>query len=413
MPGVPVYHPIRLEALKDTGLLDSLSEESYDRFTRLACAILKADLSLISLVDDERQFFKSSCGLREPHVGLRQTDLSRSFCRHVVEGGEPFVVENAYNHPMVQLNPSVTELGVVSYLGMPITTPDGYVLGSLCAIGHSPRNWTDEDLSYLSDLAAAVSREIELSQQTHALNQELYHAAEIHHKLENELRTIVHDLRTPAGAVSSCLELLSLSEDDFSDETLELLDVSRESTQQMLHMVQQILQEDHRKVSGNIAPEDVHPTSVTQLLRHITRVIQPSAMAALVKVEVSWPNEMICIRVSERLIERVFLNILNNAVKYSPPGGTVKICVQRSHTSDHPMCHIAVIDHGPGVPDTEKTEIFEEYAVGSSSCNYGVQSFGIGLAFCKNVVTAHGGQIGVEDTPGGGSTFYCMLPCTR
>ncbi|HVJ46796.1 MAG TPA: GAF domain-containing protein, partial [Luteolibacter sp.] len=163
MTGQPVDHPGRLEALADTRLLDSLPEESFDRFTRLARSLLGAEISLVTLVDQHRQYFKSESGLGEPLRSLRQNDISYSFCRFVVEGGAPFVVEDARQDPRVHENPAVTELGVVSYLGMPISTLDGYILGSLCAAGTSPRQWSEADMRNLADLAAAVTREIELA----------------------------------------------------------------------------------------------------------------------------------------------------------------------------------------------------------------------------------------------------------
>jgi len=169
MLALPVNHPIRLEALADTRLLDSLPEESYDRFTRLACSILHAEVSLISLVDKDRQYFKSEYGLGEPLRTTRQNDISYSFCRYVVEGGEPFVVEDAVHDPRVNLNPAVKELGVAAYVGMPISTPDGCILGSLCAVQMVPRKWSISDLKNLSDLADAVCREVELTEQAIAL----------------------------------------------------------------------------------------------------------------------------------------------------------------------------------------------------------------------------------------------------
>jgi two-component system, sensor histidine kinase len=409
MPGQSIDNPFRLEALADTELLDSLPDESFDRFTRLAHSILNADISLITLVDQDRQFFMSECGLGEPLCSERQNDISYSFCRFVVEGGEPFIVENASQDPRVQRNPAVTELGVMAYLGMPISTPDGYLLGSLCAVGTVPRKWSPADLKNLSDLAAAVCREVELSEQSTALQRALRLSETRHNEQDRNLHTIVHDLRTPAGAISSCMELLSMDSDGFSDETLELIEMSRESTESLLNMIQQILAKGHDDQSGRSSLE-VRPVSLSLMLRRIARILRPFAQDAQVSLNFSWPEELIHIMVDERLIERVFMNLLTNAVKYSPSGGSVKIRTEFVGSSENPMCRICVIDQGPGVPDSEKDYIFEEYAVGSTQSNRGMASFGIGLSFCKTVITTHGGRIGVEDATGGGSIFYCILP---
>ncbi len=154
--------PARLAALHEVALLDTAPEEAFDRVTRLASRLLGAPVTLISLLDDQRQFFKSGLGLSEPVASARETPLSHSFCQYVVASGAPFVVEDARVHPLVQDNPSVREMGVVAYAGVPLRAAGEHVLGSLCAVDDRPRRWTAEELASLQDLAAGVMTEIEL-----------------------------------------------------------------------------------------------------------------------------------------------------------------------------------------------------------------------------------------------------------
>ncbi len=157
-----VRDPSRLAALRRLALLDTPAEESFDRLTRLAARVLGAPVALVSLVDEDRQFFKSCVGLPEPAATERGTPLSHSFCQHVVSGREPLLVEDARTHPLVMDNLAVSELGVAAYLGMPLITSDGYELGTLCVIDTSPRSWSPADVEVLRDLAASVLTEIEL-----------------------------------------------------------------------------------------------------------------------------------------------------------------------------------------------------------------------------------------------------------
>ncbi|NJL08746.1 MAG: PAS domain-containing protein [Methylacidiphilales bacterium] len=152
----------RLEALAETGLLDSETEERFDRLTRMVARTLCVPISLFSLVDDRRQFFKSAFGLGEPLASRRETPLSHAFCRHVVADDSPFRVDNAYIHPVVVQNPAMLELGIAAYLGVPVRTPRGHVLGALCAIDVSPRVWSQDALTLLEDFAALVEGEIDL-----------------------------------------------------------------------------------------------------------------------------------------------------------------------------------------------------------------------------------------------------------
>ena len=152
----------RLEALRRTGLLDSPAEEAFDRLTRLAISILRVPVSLVSIVDRDRQFFKSSGGLPTKVATARQTPLTHSFCQHVVGSGEPLVISDAREHPLVRENLAIGELGVVAYAGFPIATSEGAVIGSLCAIDDKPHEWTESELTVLRELAAFANTELAL-----------------------------------------------------------------------------------------------------------------------------------------------------------------------------------------------------------------------------------------------------------
>jgi PAS domain S-box-containing protein len=152
----------RLEKLRSLCLLDTPIDPAFDRLTRLARNILKTPISLVSLVDEDRQFFKSFIGLPEPWATTRETPLSHSFCKHVVTTGEPLIITDARLEPLVQDNLAIEDLGVIAYAGMPLITSDGYELGSFCAIDTQPKQWTAEEISILADLTASVMTEIEL-----------------------------------------------------------------------------------------------------------------------------------------------------------------------------------------------------------------------------------------------------------
>src|SRR5215218_1770618 len=106
----------RLAALHEAGLLGAPAEERFDRLTRLARRLLGVPVALVSILDADRQFFLSAQGLPEPWAGLRQTPLSHSFCRSVVETGLPLSVADAREDARVRGNPAIEELGVVAYL---------------------------------------------------------------------------------------------------------------------------------------------------------------------------------------------------------------------------------------------------------------------------------------------------------
>lgn len=157
-----VQNELRLAALHQCALLDSPSRVAFDRLARLAARLLCVPVALVSLVDADRQFFVSCPGLAEPWASQRETPLPHSFCQYIVASGEPLVVSDARQHPFLADNLAIPDLGVVAYLGFPLTTSDGFVLGSFCAIDSVPRSWNEEDIATLRDLSAAVITEIEL-----------------------------------------------------------------------------------------------------------------------------------------------------------------------------------------------------------------------------------------------------------
>jgi GAF domain-containing protein len=162
-----VHAPERLRELRRSMLLDSPPEESFDRLTRLTSSVLNVPVALVSLVDSDRQFFKSCLGLPQPWAAQRQTPLSHSFCQHVVESRRPLVVSDAREHPLLQNNPAIRDLGIIAYAGAPLISPNGQVLGTLCAIDHQPRHWTTEQVEILSNLAGSVLSEIQLHTAQH------------------------------------------------------------------------------------------------------------------------------------------------------------------------------------------------------------------------------------------------------
>ncbi len=157
-----IVDPARLQTLERTHLLDTPPEDAFDRLTTLATQLLDAPIALVSLVDKDRQFFKSGVGLDEPTASARQTPLSHSFCQYVVSSRQPLIVPDARGHELLADNPAIPEMGVIAYAGIPLLMSDGQVLGSFCAIDTQPHGWSPMHIKVLETLAQAVIAEIEL-----------------------------------------------------------------------------------------------------------------------------------------------------------------------------------------------------------------------------------------------------------
>lgn len=158
MPAAPL-HPhedARLALLRALELLDSPPEEGFDAITRLASRLLQVPIALVSLVDADRQWFKSRVGLEAV-----QTPRDQAFCAHAILGDEPLVVEDAERDPRFADNPLVLqEPHIRFYAGVPLTTREGLPLGTLCVIDSRPRALGPEQRAVLQDLAVLARREI-------------------------------------------------------------------------------------------------------------------------------------------------------------------------------------------------------------------------------------------------------------
>ena len=154
--------PRRIAALRRATLLDKSWDTAFDRIARLARDVLEAPVALVSIVDVDRQIFTGCSGLPEPWATTRETPISQSFCRYVVETREPLIIEDAREHPLVSGNDAIGTLGVIAYAGIPLITKEGEALGSFCVIDHKPRHWTERDVRLLREMSAMVMTGIEL-----------------------------------------------------------------------------------------------------------------------------------------------------------------------------------------------------------------------------------------------------------
>lgn len=152
--------PDRLASVRATALLDSDPEDAFDTLTAAAAALLGTPFAFVTVVDDQRSFWKSAAGL--PQGAPRQNTVEESFCRYVVETGEALIVGDAANDPLTRDNPSVESMGVAAWAGFPVRMTDGRVLGTFCVVDQRPRIWSDHEIRVLEALAGAARAEVRL-----------------------------------------------------------------------------------------------------------------------------------------------------------------------------------------------------------------------------------------------------------
>lgn len=152
----------RLAAIDRTGMVDGPPDAAFDRGARLAAALLGTTVTHTTLVMDDRQFYPSNVGLPEPVASARETTLAYSFCKHVVDDEAPLAFEDVREVERLRDNLAIAEFKVQTYLGVPLRAPDGTVIGTVCALDFTTRQWTEEEIGLLEDVADMLRTELTL-----------------------------------------------------------------------------------------------------------------------------------------------------------------------------------------------------------------------------------------------------------
>jgi GAF domain-containing protein len=157
IPRTPLDEPARLRALRELLILDTRTEDRFDGFTAYCRVRFRVDVALITLVDAERQWFKSAAGL-----GIRETSRDVSFCGHAILQEDVLMVRDTHLDDRFADNPLVTRSPFIRfYAGAPLTISSGHRVGTLCLIHSRPLSLPAEEIFHLRELAAAVSLELE------------------------------------------------------------------------------------------------------------------------------------------------------------------------------------------------------------------------------------------------------------
>jgi GAF domain-containing protein len=203
-PEFPENEAARIAELKKYKLLDTFSENDFDNITKLVAAICEVPIALITLLDLERNFFKSHVG-----VDFNQSPRNISFCGHaILEDDEIFIVEDATKDERFDDNPLVTENQAVFYAGVPLINPNGFKLGTLCVFDHKPRQLTDVQIISLKALAKQVVNLIELRKKNSLLIEIQKELQNRNERLETFAHVVSHDLKSPLANITSLTRFL-------------------------------------------------------------------------------------------------------------------------------------------------------------------------------------------------------------
>jgi signal transduction histidine kinase len=389
--------PDRLEALETLELLDTPFEAAFDRLTRLASHLVQAPVSLVSIVAADRQFFKSFVGLAEPWATRRETPLSHSFCQHVVVTNEPLVISDARENPLVAHNLAIPDLGVISYLGMPLTTSQGQALGSFCVIDTQPREWTAEEIEVVRELAQSVLTEIELRGEIKARLEAEAQMQGLIHDLKDYSHVVAHDLKNPLSSIIGFAGLLQMSA-DLTERDQQ--DVNRiiEGGRHMAAIIDELLLMARSRSLDDVPKATVDMHHVLSAVRtRLDQLIRQNDATLLI------PDDLPQVFTYGAWVEEVWANYISNAIKY----GGDSPCVTIGADVFEDEIHFWVKDEGEGMTPEQQGDLFRTFSRAGRNDDNG---HGLGLSIVKQIVRKLGGSVGVDSAPGQGSRFWFTLP---
>ncbi len=379
----------RLAVLTKYGILDTPPDGSFDRITKLAATLLRVPISIVSLVDTDRIWFKSKYGM-----DISEIPRDPGLCASAIMESDFYLVEDARKDPRTLANPLVAgEFGLQFYLAVPLKTSEGFNLGTLCVIDREPRTITTEEKEILISLAEIVMHQIELQLEART-------AVQHHHKI---LNTTAHDLKNPVSIMPLLADLIMANKDNpaaIDDISKQIKDAGR----RMANTINALI--DTTLSNSENMPLRMKKVAFTRLVKGVLDANQAPARKKAQEIIFS-PGKTCHIYGDQRKISETVDNVVSNAIKFS--GSNTKIEV--SLTVKGQKAILAVTDQGPGLSKNDLKNLFRKFTCLSAEPTGGESSTGLGLFLSNEIVTAHNGKIYAEsEGKGQGTRFVIELP---
>ncbi len=407
---MPINEETRLQILKQYELLDTADEVAYDDLVVLAASICKTPMASICLIDEYRQWFKSTVGFN-----IRQTDRTLSFCAHtILKPSQVMVVPDTTqdfrfsDNDMVVGGPQVR-----FYAGVALLSPEGVPLGALSVMDCESRVLSDEQLNLLKGIARQVEAQFELRRSKIQLQ---YKQLELENaqKAASDaagvkkvfLANINNELRTPISGIMGLSSLLGSTSD--SKQHSQYVDSIEKSASSLLHVVSNILEFSKNEVGDTIGR--LEQVDTYNLVEEVLAMMQPVAMAKDLRMFVEFDEKLNRKLVGDRLrIQNVLTNLVGNAIKFTKSGSVAIKVRQVGERFDGPLVRFEVKDTGIGIPRNMQSRIFEEFTQVEQGPERNYGGTGLGLTISRQLAKGMRTEIKVSSELGEGSTFWFDL----
>ncbi|MEO5775967.1 MAG: ATP-binding protein [Flavobacterium sp.] len=387
----------RLKLLESYSILDTLPETDFDNITAIASQICNIPISLITLLDSDRQWFKSHHGLE-----VTETPREHAFCAHAIHDTDTvFIIEDARNDERFHDNPLVTGYpNVIFYAGVPLTNNAGLPLGTLCVIDNKPNVLNEAQLKALKSLANQVMNLLELRRNKIYLEQAMLELELRNQELEKFAYVAAHDLKSPLNNISALTNLLKENyTKEIDTEGINIVGLIQSSSNQLRGLIDGLL--DNYKLTNIIHSRKTEIN--LEKLKGDLDILFSFESNCVIRVN----SYLEHIYANKTAIDQILINLVSNAIKYNNKYITeIELKVR---ATDDLQYEIIVVDNGPGIAEEHHDKIFQIFETLSDKDQFGNQGNGIGLATVKKIVENLGGKIHVESELGKGSSFVFTI----
>lgn len=395
-PPIPDNEIKRQAAVEKYRLLDTMPEENYDNITSIISSICDAPISLITLIDKDRNFLKSRHG-----IDMSESPRELSFCGHAIAGEEEImIVPDAREDHRFKGNPLVTDFKAIFYAGVPLIDSSGYKLGTLCVYDNEPRQLKEEQIKSLKAMAKQVMALFEERYKTFELQKLQVQLKERNDELKDFAGIVSHDLKAPLSNIIMITQLLKESEQELTEQARKYLGYLKESSTSMSRYIDGMLM---FYKSDELVTDEYDSVSYVDLIEDVISMTVLDDHTKILYI----PETDTTLKTNEIALKQILINLVTNAVKYGDKDVTVVDITLKEHNQEY---EIIVKDNGSGIAPDKINSVFKLFYVAAEEDRNGKQGTGIGLATVARLLEHMNGSITVNSELGKWTEFVIHLP---
>lgn len=391
---------LRLRVLKDYKILDTQEEQAFDDITFLATTICRTPISLVSLIDENRQWFKSHRG-----TSLQQTSLATSICKHVVQEGRPLIVPDTMNDPRFRDMELMKGPPYIRfYAGVPLFSPEGAALGSLCVIDLEPRLMDSKQLQTLEALARQVMAQMDLRRSHFRFQDQqasLAHKAKLA-SIGEMAASIAHEINNPLTIINGNVGLLRRIIGQAPEVNLPKTNQYLDSIEKTVHRIDKIIR-GLKALSRDGFNDPFEIVDLAGSIINANSLMREKFKYHGIAIREHIPTKGAWLECRPVQIEQIIINLLGNA--FDAIRDLPEKWVDFSVFDEEYRWVIRVTDSGPGIPESLQSKIMQPFFT-TKEINHGT---GLGLSISKAIAEEHGGSLEL-DTIAKNTCFVLSLP---